>query len=516
MVLIDSVKYACATCIKGHRSSSCTHESRPLFEIKKKGRPVTQCVHCRELRKTKQVHVKCLCEVKPEQSTVTPILLAPDHSIIPATPSTGSCNCKDKSQEGICICCTPRHPSAKHNTPHQAGGEHGISSGSGTSHTSLHRPHISTTVSTHDGLQRSSSLSSSHAVQQHHPRHFAPYKLPSRSPPPDSADNALDADLVPSSRNRSQSSASHPEFDRATTGEPFFYNNPTRTVSNPDLTWLTANPPSTLVYPNQTSGSGDECYPFDLSDLEYSSNERMDPLQLSSNSADSRVNDDPLAMPQKPAYPLPQLCLDDADATRDPDLIPGSYIYETLVDVLSTPQPAHRLSPFSSGPPSMSGSTSRSSSRNSGGHHDVLLEGSENVQASEDGLRGRSGRQERTGSASSPTGVIDSQVSSQLNESPTSYLPKFPNSYDQTQYSQASSSWPPVPESDGSQFNDPSYSFRSGGDDLTIMGGAMPLPMSFTDYPDGFFSFDQFSVPSHNGYIPPFYPSFPPSLPWSD
>ncbi|KAF9516135.1 hypothetical protein BS47DRAFT_1292926 [Hydnum rufescens UP504] len=74
-VLIDSVKYACATCIKGHRSSSCTHESRPLFEIKKKGRPVTQCVHCRELRKTKQVHVKCLCEVKPEQSTVTPILL---------------------------------------------------------------------------------------------------------------------------------------------------------------------------------------------------------------------------------------------------------------------------------------------------------------------------------------------------------------------------------------------------------------------------------------------------------
>ncbi|KAF8333106.1 copper fist DNA binding domain-containing protein, partial [Cantharellus anzutake] len=65
-VLIDNVKYACATCIKGHRSSSCTHESRPLFEIKKKGRPVTQCIHCRELRKTKQVHVKCLCEVKPD------------------------------------------------------------------------------------------------------------------------------------------------------------------------------------------------------------------------------------------------------------------------------------------------------------------------------------------------------------------------------------------------------------------------------------------------------------------
>ncbi|ESK90524.1 ace1 transcription factor [Moniliophthora roreri MCA 2997] len=61
MVLISSKKYACETCIKGHRSSSCKHTDRPLFEIKKKGRPVTQCEHCRELRKTKQVHVKCVC-----------------------------------------------------------------------------------------------------------------------------------------------------------------------------------------------------------------------------------------------------------------------------------------------------------------------------------------------------------------------------------------------------------------------------------------------------------------------
>ena len=49
------------TCIKGHRSSACKHTDRPLFEIQKKGRPVTQCSHCRELRKTKQVHVKCNC-----------------------------------------------------------------------------------------------------------------------------------------------------------------------------------------------------------------------------------------------------------------------------------------------------------------------------------------------------------------------------------------------------------------------------------------------------------------------
>jgi hypothetical protein len=63
--LADVLLYS-ETCIKGHRSSACKHTDRPLFEIKKKGRPVTQCEHCRELRKTKQVHVKCLCESKED------------------------------------------------------------------------------------------------------------------------------------------------------------------------------------------------------------------------------------------------------------------------------------------------------------------------------------------------------------------------------------------------------------------------------------------------------------------
>ncbi|KAG6902991.1 hypothetical protein C0995_008564 [Termitomyces sp. Mi166 len=49
------------SCIKGHRSSSCHHNDRPLFEIKKKGRPVSQCEKCRELRQSKRVHSKCTC-----------------------------------------------------------------------------------------------------------------------------------------------------------------------------------------------------------------------------------------------------------------------------------------------------------------------------------------------------------------------------------------------------------------------------------------------------------------------
>ncbi|KAI0330046.1 hypothetical protein GY45DRAFT_795282 [Cubamyces sp. BRFM 1775] len=70
MVFVGDKKYACETCIKGHRSSSCKHTDRPLFEIKKKGRPVTQCEHCRELRKTRQIHVKCVCESKESSHEV--------------------------------------------------------------------------------------------------------------------------------------------------------------------------------------------------------------------------------------------------------------------------------------------------------------------------------------------------------------------------------------------------------------------------------------------------------------
>ncbi|GAA5975146.1 hypothetical protein JCM11641_004365 [Rhodosporidiobolus odoratus] len=75
MVLIDGIKYACQSCIKGHRSSKCTHNDRPLQEIKKKGRPTSQCTHCRELRKTKSVHGKCECAAKGKEDSPAPRLL---------------------------------------------------------------------------------------------------------------------------------------------------------------------------------------------------------------------------------------------------------------------------------------------------------------------------------------------------------------------------------------------------------------------------------------------------------
>ncbi|GAA5823709.1 hypothetical protein JCM11251_000734 [Rhodosporidiobolus azoricus] len=72
MVLIDGVKYACQSCIKGHRSSKCTHTTRPLQEIKKKGRPTSQCAHCRDLRKTKSVHARCDCAARAKEKEDKP------------------------------------------------------------------------------------------------------------------------------------------------------------------------------------------------------------------------------------------------------------------------------------------------------------------------------------------------------------------------------------------------------------------------------------------------------------
>ncbi|KAI9318731.1 hypothetical protein BX666DRAFT_1855760, partial [Dichotomocladium elegans] len=51
----------------GHRASHCQHKDRQLIEIKKKGRPATQCTRCRELRLVRQLHVKCDCNDIPRK-----------------------------------------------------------------------------------------------------------------------------------------------------------------------------------------------------------------------------------------------------------------------------------------------------------------------------------------------------------------------------------------------------------------------------------------------------------------
>lgn len=64
MVLINGVKYACERCIRGHRVTTCTHTDQPLMMIKPKGRPSTQCPHCKEQRRIRNSHVNCNCSKK--------------------------------------------------------------------------------------------------------------------------------------------------------------------------------------------------------------------------------------------------------------------------------------------------------------------------------------------------------------------------------------------------------------------------------------------------------------------
>lgn len=39
MILIEDAKYSCIECIRGHRSSLCRHHTRPLLQVRSKGRP---------------------------------------------------------------------------------------------------------------------------------------------------------------------------------------------------------------------------------------------------------------------------------------------------------------------------------------------------------------------------------------------------------------------------------------------------------------------------------------------
>ncbi|KAK5166926.1 uncharacterized protein LTR77_007655 [Saxophila tyrrhenica] len=63
----DGSKWACQSCLKGHRVSGCNHTDRELTLVPKKGRPVTQCQHCRQERKKRSAHVSCDCAQPDKQ-----------------------------------------------------------------------------------------------------------------------------------------------------------------------------------------------------------------------------------------------------------------------------------------------------------------------------------------------------------------------------------------------------------------------------------------------------------------
>ncbi|CAD0046280.1 unnamed protein product, partial [Aureobasidium pullulans] len=71
----DGSKWACRTCLLGHRVSSCDHTGKSIpfslyttaepLRVQTEGRPISQCQHCRTERNGRSAHVKCECGAKP-------------------------------------------------------------------------------------------------------------------------------------------------------------------------------------------------------------------------------------------------------------------------------------------------------------------------------------------------------------------------------------------------------------------------------------------------------------------
>lgn len=218
MVFIDGKKFACQACIKGHRSTNCSHTDRTLLEIGKKGRPPTQCTHCRELRRISKVHSKCTCGDKPSPSTRPPPIILPNgahaNHLIPSSDTIqlvnqilNPCSCSIGRQ---CVCSTPAHPTTgtRARRLNRSANDHPTSS-------SIHSPSISKL--TRSGSCRptsSNSLSSNLTTQAPTTRLLTsgpasilhPYSNPNDPtppPPPFPSTNHLSNPPMPSSSTSS-------------------------------------------------------------------------------------------------------------------------------------------------------------------------------------------------------------------------------------------------------------------------------------------------------------------------
>ncbi|KAI1079870.1 hypothetical protein F5B20DRAFT_570632 [Whalleya microplaca] len=98
-MLIDGEKWACEACVRGHRVSNCQHADRPLQHINKKGRPVSQCQHCRAMRKSRSSHIKCDCGEKTHKCA---------HLQQTVEGHKDSCCC---NHGGRCTCSHKKEPS---------------------------------------------------------------------------------------------------------------------------------------------------------------------------------------------------------------------------------------------------------------------------------------------------------------------------------------------------------------------------------------------------------------------
>lgn len=92
------LKLACATCIQGHRASTCKHQDGskgPLLVVRRRGRPLSQCAECREKRLRTGRHSRCDCNARAKAKTASQ---TPDS--VPTELPAKRCNTRLSSTEG--------------------------------------------------------------------------------------------------------------------------------------------------------------------------------------------------------------------------------------------------------------------------------------------------------------------------------------------------------------------------------------------------------------------------------
>ncbi|KAG8631464.1 hypothetical protein KVT40_000604 [Elsinoe batatas] len=160
----DGTKWACQSCLKGHRVSGCTHTDRPLQFVPKKGRPVTQCQHCRVERKKRSAHVKCDCGEKSHATKEKCVHLRDSDAQDSIKKELGPVPESDESDEHTCCChhgekCTcssiKKDSKDEHQAPHSAKGKPNLTTTRSEGHLTVfanghHKPCHRNNHSAHD------------------------------------------------------------------------------------------------------------------------------------------------------------------------------------------------------------------------------------------------------------------------------------------------------------------------------------------------------------------------------
>ncbi|KAI1078934.1 hypothetical protein F5B20DRAFT_198288 [Whalleya microplaca] len=94
MPTIDGIKMACVPCIRGHRSTKCSHaHERVMIPVRRPGRPLSTCPHppgstctCRGVTAAIPRKGKCGCGSAPNQTNGTLTPIESDSSIVEKSP----------------------------------------------------------------------------------------------------------------------------------------------------------------------------------------------------------------------------------------------------------------------------------------------------------------------------------------------------------------------------------------------------------------------------------------------